>query len=63
MIVIKRSALASWLIFSVQYCSSTVSSLMGELSVLITLLATPQTWLFKSYGEIPLVVLVSKHGA
>ena len=31
---------------------------MGELSVLITLLATLQKWLFKSFGEIPLVVLV-----
>ena len=31
---------------------------MGELSVLITLLATLQKWLFKSSGEIPLVVLV-----
>ena len=41
-----------------QYCSSRVSWLIGELSVLITLLATLQTWLFKSFGEIPLVVLV-----
>ena len=56
--VIKGSALALWLIFSVQYCSSTVSSLLGELSVLITLLATLQKWLFKLCGEIPLVVLV-----
>ena len=31
---------------------------MGELSVLITLLATLQKWLFKSFGEISLVVLV-----
>ena len=31
---------------------------MGELSVLITLLATMQKWLFKLSGEIPLVVLV-----
>ena len=31
---------------------------MGELSVLITLLATLQKCLFKSSGEIPLVVLV-----
>ena len=31
---------------------------MGELSVLITLLATLQKWLFKLSGEIPLVVLV-----
>ena len=31
---------------------------MGELSVLITLLATLQKWLFNSFGEIPLVVLV-----
>ena len=43
---------------SVQYCSSRVSWLMGELSFLITLLATLQKWLFKSFGEIPLVVLV-----
>ena len=50
--------MASWLIFYVQYCSSIVSLLMGELSVLITLLATLPKWLFKSSGEIPLVVLV-----
>ena len=31
---------------------------MGELSVLITLLAILQKWLFKSFGEISLVVLV-----
>ena len=31
---------------------------MGELYVLITLLATLQKWLFKLSGEIPLVVLV-----
>ena len=41
-----------------QYCSNTVSSLLGEFSVLITLLATLQKWLFKSSGEIPLEVLV-----
>ena len=50
------------LIFSVQYCSSRVSSLMGELYVLITLLATLQKWLFTSSGEIPLVVLVFAGG-
>ena len=31
---------------------------MGELPVLITLLATLQKWLFKPSGKIPLVVLV-----
>ena len=36
--------------------------LMGELSVLITLLATLQKWWFKSSGEIPLVVLVFAGG-
>ena len=60
--VIKGSALASWLIFSVQYCSSRLSSLMGELYFLITLLATLQKWLFTSSGEIPLVVLVFAGG-
>ena len=60
--LIKGSALALWLIFCVQYCSSTVSSLLGELSVLITLLATLQKWLFTSSGEIPLVVLVFAGG-
>ena len=31
---------------------------MGEVSVLITLLSILQNWLFKSSGEIPLVVVV-----
>ena len=59
-IVIKRIALTLCLTVSVQYYSNTVSSLGGggELSVLIPLLATLQKWLFKSSGEIPLVVLL-----
>ena len=44
-----------------QYCSSRVTSLLGEISVLITLLATLQKW-FKSSGKIPLVVLIFAGG-